>query len=162
MNFVIKFLALAIGVFLAVGLFTASYLNKIEVVKRMSEIKINNQTVVAEVVNDAEEREQGLAGKNEIGVNEGMLFLFDEPGVYGFWMKGMNFPIDIIWIAGDEIVGIEKNVEPELGARDEELKVYYPTEPVNKVLELKAGRAELLRAEVGDEVKIRPLVNTSK
>ena len=161
MAFVIKVLALALGVFIAVGLFAVPYFLKFQEVAHMSEIKINNQIIVAEVVSKAQEREQGLSGREDIGINEGMLFLFEEPGIYGFWMKGMNFPIDIVWIAGEEIVGVEENVAPELGASDNELEVYYPEGPVNKVLELKAGRAKLLRAEAGDEGKIRPLVKTS-
>jgi uncharacterized protein len=159
MTLVVKFFALALGIFLAVSLFTAPYLKQLEEVKGKSEIKINNQIIVAEVVSEAKEREQGLSGRESIGINEGMLFLFDEPGIYGFWMKGMNFPIDIIWIAGEEIVGVEENVEPDPGAVEGQLKVYYPPGPVNKVLELKAGRAAILRAGAGDEVKIKPLIS---
>jgi uncharacterized membrane protein (UPF0127 family) len=76
-------------------------------------------------------------------------------------MKDMKFPIDIVWINGDKIVGFEENVQPMPGARDSDLKIYYPPAPVNKVLELKAGRVELLRAGVGDTVKIRPLIKRS-
>ncbi len=159
MSFLIKVLALALGLFIAVGLFAAPYFMKSEEIEHISEIKINNQIVVAEVINKAKDREQGLSGRTDIGINEGMLFLFDEPGIYGFWMKGMKFPIDIIWIAGDKIVGVEENAAPEPGTDEKQLKVYYPAEPVNKVLELKAGRAELLRAEIGNEVKIRPLIS---
>ncbi|MBI4034073.1 MAG: DUF192 domain-containing protein [Candidatus Brennerbacteria bacterium] len=157
-GFFIKFFALAFGVLLATGLFVTSYVGKIEKVRRTSEVKINEQIIVAEVVSGAKEREQGLSGRSELGINEGMLFLFDDPGVYGFWMKGMNFPLDIIWIAGTEVVGVEENVPPEPGVSENQLKVYYPPEPVNKVLEVKAGRARLLRAKAGDEVKIRPLI----
>ncbi len=142
-------------------LLMAPYLNKLEELERTSEVKINEQIIVAEVVSKANEREQGLAGRESLGVNEGMLFLFEEPGFHGFWMKGMKFPIDIIWIAGSEIVGVEENIEPESGASDAELTVYYPPAAVNKVLEVKAGRTALLKAGAGDKVKVRPLINTS-
>lgn len=158
MSFFVKAFALALGVFVGVSLFIAPYLNQLDEVRRKSEVKVNNQIIVAEVVSDAKEREQGLSGRESIGINEGMLFVFDEPGMHGFWMKGMKFPIDIVWIAGDRIVGVEGNVEPEPGATENQLAVYYPPEPVNKVLELKAGRAAILRAGAGDEVKIRPLI----
>lgn len=160
MTFVVKIFALALGAFIGMSLFIAPYLQQLEEVKGKSEVKINNQLIVAEVVSEAKEREQGLSGRESIGINEGMLFLFEEPGLYGFWMKGMRFPIDIIWIAGTEIVGVEENVEPEPGAKEGQLEIYYPPEPVNKVLELKAGRAGILRAKAGNEVKIRPLINT--
>lgn len=157
-TFVIKVVVVFLGVIIGVSLFSTSYLNKLADIKRKSEVKINNQTVVVDVVKTEKDRERGLAGRDDLGINEGMLFLFENPGNHGIWMKGMKFSIDIIWINGSEIVGFEKNVKPEPGISSEELTVYYPPEAVNKILELKAGRANLLRVRVGDEVKIRPLV----
>ena len=157
-TFVIKVVVVFLGVIVGVSLFSTSYLNKLTDIKRKSEVKINNQTVVVDVVKTEKDRERGLAGRDDLGINEGMLFLFENPGNHGIWMKGMKFSIDIIWINGSEIVGFEKNVKPEPGISSEELTVYYPPEAVNKILELKAGRANLLRVRVGDEVKIRPLV----
>lgn len=159
-GFIFKFIALFLGAIIGTSLFLIPYLNRLAAIEKKSEIKINNQIIIAEVVKDAKEREQGLSGRADIGINEGMLFLFDKEGRHGFWMKGMRFPIDIIWINGMKIVGIEENLEPEPGVSDSELKVYYPPEPVDKALELKAGRAAILRAKPGDVVKIRPLVRT--
>jgi uncharacterized protein len=42
-----------------------------------------------------------------------MLFIFESPQKYSFWMKDMKFPIDIIWIdSAGKIVHIEKNLPP--------------------------------------------------
>jgi len=87
-----------------------------------------------------------------------MLFLFEDAGYWSFWMKDMRFPIDIVWIAGDRIVGFEERVAPEPGAAERDLRRYAPPEPVDKVLELAAGRVRLLRAEVGDTVRVRRLI----
>jgi len=157
-GFFIKFMVVVFGVILASLFFVTPYINQISAVQRKSEIKINDQTVVAEVARTEKERSQGLGGREDIGVNEGMLFLFDDAGLHPFWMKGMKFAIDIIWIKDDRIVGITEKISPEPGKPDTELALYYPPEPANKVLELKAGRANLLRAEKGDLVKIRPLI----
>lgn len=156
--FVVKGVVVFLGVIISAGLFSAYYLNKLTEIKRKSEVKINNQTIVVDVVKTEKDRERGLAGRDSLGINEGMLFLFENPGNHGIWMKGMKFPIDIIWINGSEVVGFEKNVEPEPGVSSEELTVYYPPEAANKILELKAGRANILRIRIGDEVKIRPLI----
>ncbi|MCP6719950.1 MAG: DUF192 domain-containing protein [Patescibacteria group bacterium] len=158
-TFVVKVVVVVfLGVIIGASLFSAPYLSKLKEIKRKSEVKINNQTIVVEVVKTDKDREQGLSGRDNLGINEGMLFLFENPGNHGIWMKGMKFPIDIIWISGNEIIGFEENVEPEPGVGVGELTVYYPPETVNKVLELKAGRVSLLRVRVDDEVKIRPLV----
>ena len=61
-----------------------------------------------EIADTGKKREQGLSGKNNIGGDYGMLFIFEKPGFYAFWMKDMNFAIDIIWL--DEnytVVGIK-------------------------------------------------------
>ena len=42
-----------------------------------------------------EARAQGLSGRPSLSENEGVLFVFDKPDKYSFWMKNMNFPLDI-------------------------------------------------------------------
>ena len=44
---------------------------------------------------------KGLAIRDSLNENEGMLFIFETPQKYSFWMKDMKFPIDIIWINQD-------------------------------------------------------------
>jgi uncharacterized membrane protein (UPF0127 family) len=51
-----------------------------------------------EVADTPAERGRGLSGREMLPENSGMLFVFDTPGRYGFWMYGMKFPLDIIWI----------------------------------------------------------------
>jgi hypothetical protein len=67
-------------------------------------------------------------------------------------MKDMKFPIDIIWISGDEVVGIDENAEPEPGKPLSDLKIYYPPREIDSVLEVNAGTAEKYNLKVGDTV----------
>ncbi|HXF44470.1 MAG TPA: DUF192 domain-containing protein [Candidatus Paceibacterota bacterium] len=157
-GFIFKFAVLVLGVVLASTLFLIPYINQISNVQRKSEIKIRDQIIVAEVVKSERDMARGLSGRDEIGLNEGMLFLFDEAAIHPFWMKGMRFAIDIIWIRDEKIVDVTENIAPEPDKTDAELALYYPSEPVNKVLELRAGRVRLLRAAEGDLVKVRPLI----
>ena len=56
---------------------------------------------------------KGLSVKNQLKENEGMLFVFEEPARYSFWMKDMKFPIGIMWLdSNGKIVHIEENLEP--------------------------------------------------
>jgi uncharacterized protein len=58
-------------------------------------------------------RKQGLSGRTTLPPNAGMLFMFDGPGTYSFWMKDMQFPLDIIWLSSDfRIVGIAEHISP--------------------------------------------------
>lgn len=102
-----------------------------------SYIEIGGHKIELEIADTDAARARGLSGRLKLGENEGMLFVFDQPGHYGFWMKEMNFPIDIIWIDEErQVVGIEHKVPPESFPQ-----VFYPREAVKYVLEVNAGFA---------------------
>lgn len=61
-------------------------------------IQIGKTDLRVELARTSAERSQGLSGRPVLPENEGMLFVFDEPGLYEFWMKEMKFPLDIVWI----------------------------------------------------------------
>jgi len=62
----------------------------------------NGRVVTAEIAKTEEERARGLMFRDRLGENEGMLFIFEEPDFYSFWMKNMKFPIDIIWLSEEK------------------------------------------------------------
>lgn len=97
---------------------------------------IVNGTEISVTVADTEaKQEQGLSGTPSLADNTGKLFIFKDAGTYGFWMKDMQYSLDIIWI--DEamtIVGIEHDVRPETYPT-----VFYPPRAVSYVLEVNAG-----------------------
>lgn len=85
-------------------------------------------------------REQGLSGREPLGKNQTMLFIFDNDSRSGFWMKDMKFSIDIVWLdVSKKVVTIKDNASPESYP-----EVFYPTSPARYVLELDAGRASEL------------------
>lgn len=146
------------GIVLAVSMIGVPYFSSLFSLENKGEVKIRDQIIVVDIVKDPDMRAKGLSGRNGLGVNEGMLFLFEEAAYYPFWMKGMKFPIDIVWIAGNTIVGFEERIPSEENVSDGELTIYTPPEPVDKVLELAAGRVNLLRASVGDTMFLRRLI----
>src|SRR3989344_1386739 len=100
-----------------------------------TEILIGQTKVIAALADTPELREKGLSGQASLAEGEGMLFIFPKSGTYGFWMKDMRFPIDIIWIdAEKKILGIEKDISPGSFPT-----VFYPPAPASYVLEVPAG-----------------------
>ncbi|MBI2639643.1 MAG: DUF192 domain-containing protein [Candidatus Sungbacteria bacterium] len=98
-------------------------------------------------------RARGLSGRDSLARDAGMLFTFDKPGFYSFWMKDMRFPIDIIWLRDKKIVYIAKNVSPPgTGVPDSKLKVYSPPVEADMVLEVNAGIADRFHIEVNDSM----------
>lgn len=77
----------------------------------------NGQEIGLRVAHSDKERELGLSYFKSLPQDQGMLFLFDKPGIYPFWMKGMNFPLDIIWLkrgqdGGYRVIYVASNVLP--------------------------------------------------
>ena len=107
----------------------------------ISAVLIGATTVQVEVEDTDASREQGLSGRTSLADGSGMLFIFDTPGNYGFWMKDMNFSIDMLFIdASGKIVTIAANALPG-GYRLNPPQVFNPAAPVQYVLEVPAGFA---------------------
>lgn len=49
-----------------------------------------------EILRTKEEQKKGFQGRNPPGPNEGLLFLYDQPSVLGFWMKDVEFPLQLL------------------------------------------------------------------
>ncbi len=157
---VLGFVIFIVGFTVGATVATLYYLQRIQAVTDRVNIKINDQYIVADISNTDTARAKGLGGRDSIGINEGMYFIFDKPDLYGFWMKDMKIPIDLIWISNGQIVGYEENMLPpaDPNVPDSELKNYVPPEPVDRVLELHAGRVKLLKITKGDAVLAKPLL----
>ncbi|MBI2053129.1 MAG: alpha/beta fold hydrolase, partial [Candidatus Sungbacteria bacterium] len=118
-------------------------------------VKIGGVSLAAEVVSDRASMARGLSGRENLAKNGAMLFLFDRPDHYGFWMKGMLFPIDIFWIKDNRIVDTEERAPPPAPGTDEKsLPVYIPDVPADMVLETRAGFAAEHHVRIGDAVEI--------
>lgn len=131
---------------------TALILRGINFYTKNGKVEIGGQTFKVEVVKDSWELEKGLGGRKSLAENRGMLFIFPKEDYYQFWMKGMNFSIDIIWINQGKIVDIkEKAPIPTTHLLDS----YRPESPAKYVLEINAGLSEKYGFKVGDEVKMQ-------
>lgn len=108
-----------------------------------------------ELARTDKERSLGLGGRASLPPERGMYFIFPNEDRYGFWMKGMQFPIDIVWVRKGVIIGIEERVPIEPGAEDFELTIYHPPEPVSTVLEMRAGSVARYNLFVGDKINLK-------
>ena len=97
---------------------------------------------------------RGLGGYESLPDDRGMLFVFQQSGEYGFWMKDMLISIDIIWISAENQVVHVETVQPQPGVADDQLTVYRPGAPALYVLEVQAGLAADKGVAVGDEAQI--------
>jgi len=103
-----------------------------------------------DIASSESKQKLGLSGRESLDSNAGMLFVFDPPSKPGFWMKDMNFALDIIWLDQDShIVQINENLSPATFPN-----IFTAPSPVKYVLEITAGKTKTLNLIVGDKIKL--------
>lgn len=109
----------------------------------------------AEVAHTPVLRSRGLSGRLGLTPQTGMLFVFESGTASSFWMKGMRFALDFVWISsGCEVAGVTTGVPPpEPGTADSDLPIYTSPAPAAYVFEVNAGEVATLGVEVGDPVR---------
>ncbi|MHB1086162.1 MAG: DUF192 domain-containing protein [Minisyncoccota bacterium] len=97
-----------------------------------------------------QKRTQGLSNRESLAEDEGMLFVFPEEGIYGFWMKDMRFSIDILWLnSAGEVVHIVEDASPESYPAS-----FTPEKAAQYVLELPAGFVRAHGVTLGSLVEL--------
>jgi uncharacterized protein len=114
-------------------------------------VHVGGAQVRAEVAADAGARRRGLSGREGLAENRGMLFVFPDREPRTYWMKGMRFPLDIVWINRGRVTGIERDAPVPRG----ELRLYPSSGPVDRVLEVPAGWAARHGIRAGARVQVR-------
>jgi uncharacterized membrane protein (UPF0127 family) len=108
-------------------------------------VTVNGFNLTADLAITDEQKAEGLAVKDSLKENEGMLFVYEQPSDQSFWMKDMKFPIDIIWLdSNGTVVHIEQNLQPCISVANPGVSVlncpvYTPDLEAMYVLETVAG-----------------------
>jgi hypothetical protein len=144
----IAVLVAALILCLAILFFVSNHRNLSEI----KTIKVNNHSIAVEVADTDRLRTKGLSERNSLPQNQGMLFIFPAAGLYNFWMKGMHFPLDFVWIKDDTVVDLTENVLNPKDQTHDPTEFYNPKFAVNKVLEINAGEVKKLNIKIGDKI----------
>lgn len=120
-----------------------------------TKVTINNKTFNVFLAKSAIEKQIGLSSKNKISENQGMLFLFDKPDYYSFWMKEMKFSIDIIYIENNKVTTVISGVKPPSDSTN--LPIYTPKKKSDMVLEVSAGLSKKYNIHEGATINIENL-----
>ena len=93
------------------------------------------------------DRAMGLMFRPSLPEDRGMLFVFEELGFHGIWMKNCRFPIDILWL--DEKLRVVHRYEGAPPCKTEPCPVYEPLQQALYVVELSAGQARREKVSLG-------------
>jgi uncharacterized protein len=117
----------------------------------MVDVRVGRGEVRAEVAATDAARRRGLSGRAGLAEDRGMLFVYRDHLERTYWMKGMRFPLDIIWIDRRRVTGVEPNVPVPTGGN---LPIYPSRSPADRVLEVRAGWAARHGVEQGARVTV--------
>ena len=87
----------------------------------------------AEVASTQEQRAIGLMNRPTMPANDGMLFVFEQPGEQCFWMKNTLLPLSIAFLADDGTVVNIADMQPQSDAS------HCSAKPVRFALEMNQG-----------------------
>ncbi len=111
------------------------------------EIILGENKLIVELARTSSEHARGLMHRRELAENAGMLFLFESSSLQTFWNKNTLIPLDVIWIRGDVVIGVD--VLPTI---NEGLTTVSSPSEVDRVLEVNSGWAERHNIQIGARV----------
>ena len=100
---------------------------------RRVELTAGMHRIDAQVAQTPQERQIGLMHRQEMPTQEGMLFIFDQPGVQCFWMKNTLLPLTAAFVADDGTIVNLADMKPQT------TDSHCSTKPVRYVLEMNQG-----------------------
>ncbi len=118
-------------------------------------VTIAGVTFLAELAATPERRAVGLSGHDSLAPQTGMLFTWETGVATVFWMRGMRFPLDFVWISKDcVVVDITSNVPAPLPETPSgELPSYRSAASAAYTFEINAGETQKHRIVVGAPVR---------
>ena len=122
---------------------------------RMHQVQIINSEGKAvifnvEVADNETVMKKGLSGRASLPQESGMFFVLEDEAKLGFWMKDMNFPIDMVFFNKDlTVTEINENAIP----CSAECPVYFTQAPAQYALEINEGLAKKYNIAKGNKAK---------
>lgn len=115
-------------------------------------VTIADVCMLADIADTDDKKTKGLDVRGNMTEGEGMLFVFDTDYPHPFWMNGMKFPIDIIWLDSNKtVVHIEHSLPPCPNQFD--CPNHQPDKNARYVLETVAGFSERHGVKDGTQVQ---------
>jgi len=99
--------------FLAAAFLLASAHALAAVPLRTVEVRVGPHPLKVEVAATESDRERGLMFREKLGPDDGMLFVFDDPGYYTMWMKNTLIPLSVAFIDGGGVILNIVDMEPQ-------------------------------------------------
>ncbi len=153
-----KTFLIALGIFFIIVIigFTLRFVSKSGTAETTSDslrrFNVGSASYAVEIATSTMDQARGLSYRQTLPQNQGMLFIFNQPEDRKFWMLGMKFPLDFIWIREGLVVAISENIPPPKGVSMPQ--VIDPLEATDMVLEVNAGEIAKQGIKVGQKTNL--------
>lgn len=142
----------AAATLLAAALLAFAAPGRAEAPPKLAQLKVAGHALRAEVVTTVEKRMKGLMFREKLGANDGMLFVFDEPGYHAMWMKNTPLPLSVAFVDGEGRILNILDMEPHT------LDQHMAAGPARFAIETNKGWFAQRRIKAGDKVAGLPKV----
>lgn len=118
-------------------------------------MKVGEKSITVEIADSPEEHEKGLSDRDSLGRDRGLLFVMPKDTEPIFVMRRMKFPIDILWINDDKVIGTTENLLPPPDKTSEDKLIQYKAPAsVDYVLEVNSGFVKENKVIPGTKVEL--------
>jgi len=136
----------AVATLLAAALLAFAAPGRAEAPLKALQLKVAGHALRAEVAATVEQRMKGLMFREKLGTNDGMLFVFDEPGYHAMWMKNTPLPLSVAFVDGEGRILNIIDMEPHT------LDQHAAAGPARYAIETNKGWFAQRRIKPGDKV----------
>lgn len=144
------FLWIAAVIVVGLALYLSFFASRISGNKTLT-VPTSGKKYSLRVADTPELRSQGLSGTDSLPINEGMLFVFKQENHACFWMKGMKYSLDMVWLdQNKKVVNLQANISPSTYPDQNFCSRY---KKALYVIELNAGEIENSRIGLGQTLK---------
>lgn len=145
-------------IMLTAGCLVASSAGAQEAPQKLRTIQLHAgmQNITTEVAMTDREHAIGLMHRTQMGTHEGMLFVFERPGVQCFWMKNTLIPLAIAFVDDDGTIVNTDEMKPQT------LDSHCSDRPVRYVLEMNTGWFKKRALGSGSKLTGQPFSATAR
>lgn len=105
-------------------------------------VYISGHPVKVKVAANEDTRRQGFMNQDEPSGDNGILFVYEHDHILRFWMKDVNFPLDIVFFDSNMEEVDRQTMNAYKGESDLQLKIYMSHKPARYAIELPSGWCE--------------------
>lgn len=112
----------------------------------VTQVKVAGHALRVEVAATMESRARGLMFREKMAKNDGMLFVFEDPGYHAMWMRNTLIPLSVAFVDGEGHILNILDMEPQT------LDQHASAGPARYAIETNKGWFAARRIKAGDKI----------